>query len=372
MKIITFFNHKGGVAKTTNAFNLAWKLATRGSRVLMVDADSQCNLTGISMGLLPINPDRGEQTDGHSTEDDHKEEESFAVAQAAAEGFWSKAEEENIYTALRPVFKGEPRPLEAAKCQEFADNPNLFLLPGSIDLASYESELGVAQSLLGTFGSQANMPGAIYALISRTAQKYDADYVIVDVSPSLGAINQNVVCISDLVIIPCSPDYFSVMALRSLAKILPEWMGWAKEAATRKQLAEATYPFPAPKFKLGGIVISRYVIYRGQPARAFQQWIDNVIEECASILVPALQTAGALLTTEAYSAPGEPDFVLARIREFNSLRPKSQLHRVPPFALTQEQLALQGTSLDNTLEQVRELDVVYDRFAERVESLTQP
>jgi cellulose biosynthesis protein BcsQ len=44
---IAFFNHKGGVAKTTSAFHLGWKLAELGKRVLMVDCDPQCNLTGL-------------------------------------------------------------------------------------------------------------------------------------------------------------------------------------------------------------------------------------------------------------------------------------------------------------------------------------
>ena len=49
MKIITLYNHKGGVSKTTSTFNLANLLADTGKRVLLVDADPQCNLTEISL-----------------------------------------------------------------------------------------------------------------------------------------------------------------------------------------------------------------------------------------------------------------------------------------------------------------------------------
>ena len=48
---IVFFKHKGGVSKTTTTFHLGWKLAQRGSRVLLVDADPQCNLTGLIMRM---------------------------------------------------------------------------------------------------------------------------------------------------------------------------------------------------------------------------------------------------------------------------------------------------------------------------------
>ena len=42
---IVFFNHKGGVSKTTTTYNLGWMLATLDKRVLVVDADPQCNST---------------------------------------------------------------------------------------------------------------------------------------------------------------------------------------------------------------------------------------------------------------------------------------------------------------------------------------
>lgn len=53
-KTICLFNHKGGVSKTTTTFNLGWTLADKGKKVLIVDLDSQCNLTGLVLGYNSI------------------------------------------------------------------------------------------------------------------------------------------------------------------------------------------------------------------------------------------------------------------------------------------------------------------------------
>jgi cellulose biosynthesis protein BcsQ len=47
---IALFNHKGSVSKTTTTFNLGWILAEQGHTVTLVDADPQCNLTGLILG----------------------------------------------------------------------------------------------------------------------------------------------------------------------------------------------------------------------------------------------------------------------------------------------------------------------------------
>ncbi|MGG3894967.1 ParA family protein, partial [Geobacillus stearothermophilus] len=49
VRVISLFNHKGGVSKTTTTFNLGWVLADLGYRVIMVDGDPQCNLTGMAL-----------------------------------------------------------------------------------------------------------------------------------------------------------------------------------------------------------------------------------------------------------------------------------------------------------------------------------
>jgi len=49
VKTISFFNHKGGVGKTTLVFNVGLALARQGKTVLFVDADAQANLTSAAL-----------------------------------------------------------------------------------------------------------------------------------------------------------------------------------------------------------------------------------------------------------------------------------------------------------------------------------
>ncbi len=116
---------------------------------------------------------------------------------------------------------------------------NLFLLPGHIELAEYETTLGIAQELSGSLLALRNLPGSIRFLLEATAAKYKADYVLVDMSPSLCPVNQNLLTTSDYFMVPLHPDYFSAMALSSLAKVLPRWKAWADTAFGIDALAKA-------------------------------------------------------------------------------------------------------------------------------------
>lgn len=371
--IISVFNHKGGVSKTTTTFNLAWMLARQGHRVVMVDADPQCNLTGVTLGLNAEWPPE----DISEVESDEASE-SFAEAQDESENFWSHNQSRTLFGALRPAFESEPRLLEPVNCLPVEGRDGLFLLPGHIRLGEYEVTLSVAQELSGSLPPLRNLPGAPYYLLTKTAEALEADFVLIDMSPSLGSLNQNLVSVSDLLVVPTAPDFFSIMALQSLAEVLPRWLRWAKAAGENAVLADATYPFPRPRLKLGGAVIQRYRLYRsatednpyGTPTGPFRAWIEKVADALHDDFLPRMAEAGLLFSDEQYGAAEvASNRVLAQIQEFNSLLPKSQEHRVPVYALTPEQLEQAGVVLDGSLHQIASLDRIFDDFARRVAAL---
>ncbi|MGM7420785.1 ParA family protein [Cellulosimicrobium sp. CpK407] len=374
-KIISMFNHKGGVSKTTTTFNLAWMLANRGKRVLMVDADPQCNLTGVVLGLNPEWPDDDDEL---APIEDDTESEQYSTSQDAAEDFWTENFSRTLYGALKPAFDSEPRLLEAVDCLPVEGRDGLYLLPGHLRLGEYEVSLAIAQELAGSMSALRNLPGAIHYLLSQTAEALNIDYVVIDMSPSLGALNQNLVSISDLLIVPTSPDFFSIMALQSLARVLPRWARWADTAAQNEVLSEASYPFPAPRLKLGGVVIQRYRLYRratdaepyGTPTGPFRAWIEKVAAASETQFLPALRSAGLTFEERMYRDAGIPaSGVIAQVQEFNSLLPKSQDYHVPVFELTDEQLDQVGVVLDGSRAQIESLKRIFELAADRVLSL---
>ena len=311
-KIVCLFNHKGGVSKTTTAFNLGWMLAKKGKRVLLVDFDPQCNLTGMVMGFKGV--------------DD-------------LEGIYAANPPNNVKDGLAPAFEAQPRSVQACDCIEVKGNSNLFLLPGHIAISEYETTLGVAQELSGSLLPLRNLPGAIRFLLDATAEKLNADLVMVDMSPSLGPLNQNVLTTSDYFVVPLHPDYFSSMALSSLAKALPRWQAWAKTARSIDVLLNADYPFPEPHVQFAGAIVQKYRPRLGKASKAFQNWIDKLEAGVKNTLLPALEDAGMLDSAAFKGKSGlDPWQWLLEVADFNSLIARSQDHQVPVYELTADQL----------------------------------
>lgn len=343
-KIICLFNHKGGVSKTTTAFNLGWKMAELGKKVLLADFDPQCNLTGMVMGF------RGA--------DDLNE-------------IYNSAPPNNVKDGLAPAFESQPRQIAPVKCVPVDGNANLFLVPGHIGLAEYETTLGIAQELSGSLLALRNLPGSIRFLLDSTANEITADYVIVDMSPSLGPLNQNLIATCDYFLVPLHPDYFSTMALNSLASTLPRWKAWAETASSIDALKNADYPFPEPKSYFIGAVIQKYRPRNGKASKAFQNWIDQLVGGLKSALIPSLEKAGMLDSKSFKEKSGnEPWEALLEVPDFNSLIALSQEWQVPVYALTQKQTEQAGAVWVQTQQSMNSFEQAFQRCAEKIFKLT--
>jgi cellulose biosynthesis protein BcsQ len=342
---IALFNHKGGVSKTTTTFNLGWMLASKGKRVILVDTDPQCNLTGMALG--------------QGTEDD----------EARIQEIYNTTS--NIKTGLAPAFESQPRAIEAVDCIPVKGQDNLFLLPGDVGLAEYEVTLGIAQELSGSIQALKNLPGSINDLLEKTATKFNADYMLIDMSPSLGSINQNVLMISDFFLVPTTADFFSVMAIYSLAKVLPRWYAWAKSASSLQILKEANYPFPDITLRFLGIVVQNYRIIRGKETTAFQTWIEKIEQAVSGKLIPTLRQSNMMLPSQAYQAQKLKDSLsLAKISNFNSLIALSQKHQTPVYDLTPQQLKQKGNVLNKNQKKQEEFRQTFSDLADNIIALS--
>ena len=109
--VLTFFNNKGGVGKTSLVFHLAWMFSTMGKRVVAIDLDPQANLTS---AFLP-EPDLEELWDPDN----------------------QSPRNTTIYQCMRPLT--EVGDLLAPQAKRITDR--LHLVPGDLGLAGFEDFL---------------------------------------------------------------------------------------------------------------------------------------------------------------------------------------------------------------------------------------
>lgn len=297
MKRVALFNHKGGVSKTTSVYHLGWMLTKLGKRVLMVDGDSQCNLSILTMG-----------EDGFET-------------------FVEEKPNNTLKKLLEPAFKAQPKLIEALEAAKAKENKDLFLIPGSFDLTEYDVALGMSFGFSDSIGTLSNLPGSFNYLFQKYEEKYDIDYTIIDLNPSLSAINQTLLLTSDYFIVPTACDYFSKLALKSLKNILPAWEKWAKSA--RRVLKDSSYPFKMNTPKFIGSIVQRYNIRNGKPTQANQEIISSILEEIKSNFIPRL--------IEAEMTVADPYFEI-QIPDFNTLNALYHQYGYPVYEITEEMM----------------------------------
>ena len=214
MKIISVFNNKGGVGKSTLSFHLGKALGLMGKKVLFVDLDPQCNLTISAMRERELEKIWQEE-DAYidDFEDAKKDKENFSRIMS---------ETRSIHFLLKPAEDGINDIESLPPAKSIGDN--VYMIPGRLSIHQFENRISERWS--GLYQSD-NLSIRTITYIRRLCERYadilDVDFVLVDTSPSLGILNKTIISTVDGFIIPAQPDMFSLYGIRNIGNSLESW-----------------------------------------------------------------------------------------------------------------------------------------------------
>ncbi len=214
MKIISVFNNKGGVGKSTLSFHLGKALGLMGKKVLFVDLDPQCNLTISAMRERELEKIWQEE-DAYidDFEDAKKNKEKFSRIMS---------ETRSMHFLLKPAEDGVNDIESLPPAKSIGDN--VYMIPGRLSIHQFENRISERWS--GLYQSD-NLSIRTITYIRRLCERYadilGIDFVLVDTSPSLGILNKTIISTVDGFIIPAQPDMFSLYGIRNIGNSLESW-----------------------------------------------------------------------------------------------------------------------------------------------------
>lgn len=341
-KIITLYNHKGGVSKTTTTYHLAYALAEHlGKKVLVVDADPQCNLTELCLS---------------KTIDtlDNLEEQGQATTLPGT----------SVKDALWPRLDGERAnvDVDAIELVKFDQDLELYLFRGDIALSEAEDRLSYAYSQRMTSDMhQKRNYVAVNDMLRRLGSLHSFDVILIDVGPSAAALTRSFFLSCDRFLIPVAPDRFNYQAIGSLTQILNKWISEHTHVISDFQKLGLTIPTSPPV--LLGIVMQRFQRHKGVAKTGFKVWIDKIRTRTTQELIPMLLSVAG---QKAVSVHCLTDPVCAEIHDFASLAPMMLANGKPVWRLTQADTEWQGTVWTKREEAMKEFQGRFFALADLV------
>ena len=298
--VLTFFNNKSGVGKTSLVYHLAWMLSDMGHQVLACDLDPQANLTAAFL-----------------------DEERL-------ERLWENDNDQpgrTILQCIRPLTKvGDIKEPSLVKIAN-----SLSLIPGDLALAGFEDTLSAEwPNALGSNPTELFRPFRILTAFSTVMQsgaaKIDASVILADVGPNLGAINRSALIATDYIIVPLGADLFSLQGLRNLGPTLNRWrQDWQRR---RENWESPDFPLPAGRMQPVGYVVQQHSVRLNRPVQAYDKWVNRMPREYARNLLN--DQKGPYPATPAQ----DEQHALATVKHYRSLVPMAQEARKPIFHLT--------------------------------------
>ena len=292
-----FTNNKSGVGKTTLAFNYAVFFAQKGYKTVLVDLDTQGNLSRLTLGDKKFNANLFSST------------------------------EKDIYDVLKGVIEGGGDiDLSVPFIPIPKNNKNLFLLKGNVNLNLYENNLATAY-VQAAAGQQLGyfQTSAIDRFLREKGLNEEVDIFIIDTSPSLSLLNRIIFLGSDYFVVPLTPDAFSVQGIENLGNVFETWKNnWKTTGKALSGNIENRFILSGDGLFVG-YVINSYNVYNQKPIVDHRRWIEEIPEKVKKYLSEKHCRNG--LVEKSWKNP------LAEIKYYGRLPAKCQEEGVAIFDL---------------------------------------
>ena len=247
-KKLVFFNNKGGVGKSTLAYNAAVEFANKGYKTVLVDLDPQCNLTRLALG------------------DEYYENTIFS------------ASSKTIYDVLAGVVEGGSDIDVAGELEQAKGaSANLYLVRGDMRLSEYENILATGYNAAAA-GTQIGyfQTSAIDRFLREKGMSDEVDIFVIDTSPTLGLLNRVILLGCDYFVVPLMPDALSLQGIENLGKMFEQWkINWRNTGKALSGPIENQYVLSGEGLFIG-YILNSYNVYGQQPIRDHRKWIDQI------------------------------------------------------------------------------------------------
>ena len=286
-----------GVGKTSLAYHVAWMLSEFDRQVLVVEFDPQANLTAAFL-----------------------QEDTLEV-------LWYEPDPETartVYQWIRPLTEvGDIRKPNLRVVAE-----NLHLLPGDPALSGFEDLLFTEwPNCLGSHNLYRpfRVVSALWQVMQMGASECDAEIVLVDIGPSLGAIIRSALIATDFVVVPLGADLFSRQGLRKLGPTLRRWRrDWSVRVENWR---EAEFDLPSEEMRPIGYLIQQHGVRLSRPVKAYDRWVKRMPAEYARSVLNQEPTAKGIV-------PETDENCIATVKHYRSLISIGQDARKPIFSLS--------------------------------------
>lgn len=164
---------------------------------------------------------------------------------------------------------------------------------------------------------------SFWQVAQMAARDHDADLILADVGPNLGAINRSALIGSDHVVIPMAADLFSLQGLRNLGPTLATWrLDWTKRTSNWEK---PDFALPEGKMQPQGYILMQHMERLSRAVKAYKKWADRIPGTYRESVLGQASNAGI--------GPNDGN-CLAQLRHYRSLVPMAQEVRKPIFHLS--------------------------------------